>query len=213
MNVSAFFRLFQPKDKVFYALFEKVGDNLFAMSGDLVEGMKSPEIITDSFYKKIADYEHINDKLTHDIFMELGKNFITPFDREDIQQLTASLDDIADFIYASVKYIRLYKTPHLPSFPLFAKHINDCVTELKKAIYNMRDFKNTDEVLASCVEINRIENVADDLFSNELAALFESKRDVIDIIKLKNILEYLEDVSDKCEDAANIIESILVKYA
>ncbi|MDR3273523.1 MAG: DUF47 family protein [Flavobacteriaceae bacterium] len=213
MNISAFFRLFQPKDKVFYTLFEKVADNLTAMSADMLDGMKSPEVITDSFYKKIADYEHINDKLAHDIFMELGKNFITPFDREDIQQLIASLDDIADFIYASVKYIRLYNSPYLPSFPVFANHINDCVVELKKAIYNMRDLKNTKEVLDSCVEINRIENVVDDLFSNELAALFESKRDVIDIIKLKNILEYLEDVSDKCEDAANVIESILVKYA
>ena len=213
MSISAFFRLFQPKDKVFYTLFEKVSDNLAAMSKDMVEGMKSKESVTQEFYKRMEDYEHENDKLTHNIFIELGKNFITPFDREDIHQLTASLDDIADFMYASSKYALLYKSPFLPAFSTFSNHINDCVMELQKAIYNLRDFKEPKLVLSSCVEINRIENVADDLFSHELSALFESGRDVIEIIKLKNVLEYLEDVTDKCEDAANIIESILVKYS
>ncbi|MDR1876368.1 MAG: DUF47 family protein [Flavobacteriaceae bacterium] len=213
MSISAFFRLFQPKDKVFYTLFEKVADNLAAMSKDMVEGMKSQETITHSFYKKMEDYEHENDRYTHNIFIELGKNFITPFDREDIHQLTSSLDDIADFIYASSKYTLLYKSPFIPAFTTFADYINDSVLELQKAIYNLRDFRKPKEVLASCVEINRIENVADDLFSNELSALFDSKRDVLDIIKIKNVLEYLEDVTDKCEESANIIESILVKYS
>lgn len=213
MSISAFFRLFQPKDKVFYSLFEQVADNLAAMSKDMVEGMKSQETITEAFYKKMEDYEHANDKLTHSIFIELGKNFITPFDREDIHQLTSSLDDIADFIYASTKYMLLYKSPFISGYITFANLINDSVLELKRAIYNMRDLKKPKEVLASCVEINRMENVADDLFSKEISALFESKRDVLDIIKIKNILEYLEDVTDKCEESANIIESILVKYS
>ncbi|MDR2122332.1 MAG: DUF47 family protein [Flavobacteriaceae bacterium] len=213
MGVSAFFRLFQPRDKVFYTLFEQVADNLTSMSEYMVEGMKSQETITEEFYRKIEYYEHANDKLTHSIFVELGKNFITPFDREDIHQLTSSLDDIADFIYASSKYALLYKSPFIPAFTTFAVLINDSVLELRKAIYNMRDFKKPKEVLASCVEINRIENVADDVFSSELSALFESKRDVLDVIKIKNVLEYLEDVTDKCEDSANIIESILVKYS
>ncbi len=213
MGISAFFRLFQPKDKVFYTLFEQVADNLAAMSKDMVEGMKSQETITEAFYRKMEDYEHANDRITHNIFIELGKNFITPFDREDIHQLTSSLDDIADFIYASSKYTLLYKSPFIPGYTSFANCINDSVSELRKAIYNLRDFKKPKEVLASCVEINRLENVADDLFSNELSALFESKRDVLDIIKIKNVLEYLEDVTDKCEESANIIESILVKYS
>ncbi|PQL95549.1 DUF47 domain-containing protein [Apibacter adventoris] len=213
MSISAFFRLFQPKDKVFYTLFEKVSDNLLSMSKYMVEGMSSKENITEAFFKKIEDYEHANDKLTHNIFIELGKNFITPFDREDIHQLAASLDDIADFMYASVKYALLYKSPYLKSFATFSKYIDDSVVELQKAIYNLRDFKKPKEVLESCVEINRIENVADDLFSKEMGALFESKIEVIEIIKIKNIIEYLEDVTDKCEDAANIIESILVKYS
>jgi uncharacterized protein Yka (UPF0111/DUF47 family) len=213
MSISAFFRLFQPKDKVFYTLFEQVADNLAAMSKDMVEGMKTQETITEAFYKKMEHYEHANDKLTHNIFIELGKNFITPFDREDIHQLTSSLDDIADFIYASSKYTLLYKSPFIPAFTTFANLINDSVLELHKAIYNLRDLKKPKEVLVSCVEINRIENVADDVFSNELSALFDSKRDVLDIIKIKNVLEYLEDVTDKCEESANIIESILVKYS
>lgn len=213
MSISAFFRLFQPKDKVFYSLFERVSDNLLAMSKSMVEGMSSKENITEAFFKKMEDYEHANDKLTHNIFIELGKNFITPFDREDIHQLTASLDDIADFMYSSVKYTLLYKSPYLKSFATFSKYIDDSVVELQKAIYNLRDFKKPKEVLKSCVEINRIENVADDLFSNEMESLFESKMEVIEIIKIKNIIEYLEDVTDKCEDAANIIESILVKYS
>ncbi|CVK15346.1 MAG: DUF47 family protein [Apibacter sp.] len=213
MGISAFFRLFQPKDKVFYSLFEQVVDNLASMSKDMVEGMKSRETITEAFYKKMEDYEHANDKLSHNIFIELGKNFITPFDREDIHQLTSALDDIADILFASCKYILLYKSPYIPAYYTFANLIYDCVLELQKAIYNLRNFKKPKEVLASCVEINRIENVADDFFSKEMGDLFESKRDVLDIIKLKNVLEYLEDVTDKCEDSANIIESILVKYS
>ncbi|MGM5631713.1 DUF47 family protein [Apibacter raozihei] len=183
------------------------------MSKDMVEGMKSPDTITEAFYNKMEHYEHENDKLTHNIFIELGKNFITPFDREDIHQLASSLDDIADFIYASSKYTLLYKSPYISAYSTFANLINDSTLELKKAIYNMRDFKKPKEVLVSCVEINRIENVADDVFSKELSALFESKKDVLDIIKIKNVLEYLEDVTDKCEESANIIESILVKYS
>ncbi|TWP23675.1 DUF47 domain-containing protein [Apibacter muscae] len=213
MNISAFFRLFQPKDKVFYSLFEQVADNLAAMSKDLVDGLKSEEAITEGFYKKMEDYEHANDKLTHNIYIELGKNFITPFDREDIHQLTSSLDDIADFIYASTKYILLYKSPVMPCYSSFASIINDSVLELKKAIYAMRDLKKPKEVFAHCVEINRMENMADDLFSKEISALFESNKEVLDIIKIKSILEYLEDVTDKCEKSANIIESILVKYS
>jgi len=105
MGIGNIFHAFQPKDKIFFVLFEKVTDNLVAMSNDFNHGIKDFDLNDDSMLKLMSDYEHKNDELTHEIFVELGKNFITPFDREDIHTLATGLDDIADYIYASAKYI------------------------------------------------------------------------------------------------------------
>lgn len=214
MAITAFFKLFQPKDKVFYTLFEQMSDNLLEMSEYLVKNFENKDSINGEFLENIEKYEHENDRLTHEIFIQLGKNFITPFDREDINQLASAMDDIADFIYSSVKYVVRYKAPYIPAYLVLSKYIFASTKELKKAVYNFRDLKKPKEVLVSCVEINRLENEADDEFSKSLAELFENKQlEVLDIIKMKYVLENLEEVTDKCEDSANIIESILVKYA
>ncbi|MEC5395064.1 DUF47 domain-containing protein [Bergeyella sp. RCAD1439] len=212
MGIGNIFKAFQPKDKVFFVLFEKAADNLYAMSKEFHEGLMDFDLNNDSLLKRMSDYEHKMDDLTHEIFVQLGENFITPFDREDINYLASGLDDIADYLYASAKYIYLYKTPELKEFTELSLLIHKSCVEVRKAITNLNGFKNPKEVKEACIKINSFENIADDVLSQALVKLFETN-DAITIIKAKDVLEYLEVVTDKAEDVANTIENILIKYA
>ncbi|MFN3021103.1 DUF47 family protein [Soonwooa sp.] len=212
MGIGNIFRAFQPKDKIFFDLFERIADTLIDMSKTFHEGLLEFDVNDESMLNQMSDYEHKMDDLTHEVFVQLGENFITPFDREDISQLAAGLDDIADYIYASAKYIYLYKTPENKVYSEFSLLIYKSCVELKKAIENLKDFKNPNEVKESCIKINSYENIADDVLSQAIVKLFETN-DAILIIKQKSILDYLEVVTDKAEDVANIMESIVIKYA
>lgn len=212
MGIGNIFKAFQPKDKVFFVLFEKVAQTLVEMSQTFHEGIKEFDQNDDSLMQKISDFEHKNDDLTHQIFMELGQNFITPFDREDISLLAAGLDDIADYIFATAKYIYMYKTPETKEYAEFSLLIYKACLEIQSAIQNLNGFKNSAAVKESCIKINSIENIADDVHSQALVRLFETN-DPIRIIKVNTVLDYLEEVTDKAEDVANIMENIVIKYA
>lgn len=212
MGIGNIFKAFQPKDKVFFVLFEKVAETLSEMSREFHEGLLDFDINDDTMLKNMSDYEHKLDDLTHEIFIQLGENFITPFDREDINHLASGLDDIADFMYASAKYIYLYKTPLDPAYTEFSLLIQKSCAEIENAIKNLKDFKNPKEVKESCIKINSYENLADDVLSQATVKLFETN-DAINIIKIKSVLEYLEIVTDKAEDVANTMENIVIKYA
>lgn len=212
MGLGNIFRAFQPKDKVFFVLFEKISENLVSMSKEFHDGLTEFDINDDTLLKKMSDYEHKLDDLTHEVFVQLGENFITPFDREDISQLATGLDDIADYLYASAKYIYLYKTDEIKEFTEFSLLIHKSCVEIQNAIINLKGFKNTAAVKESCIKINSFENIADDVLSQSLVKLFDSN-DPVYIIKAKDVLEYLEYVTDKAEDVANIMESIVIKYS
>ncbi len=212
MGIGNIFKAFQPKDKVFFVLFNQVADNLVEMSNFFHEGIKEFDVNDETFMQKISDFEHKNDDITHQIFVELGQNFITPFDREDISQLASGLDDIADYMYASAKYIFLYKTPETKEYADFSMLIHKACLEIQEAIRNLDGFKDPAAVKESCIKINSIENIADDVQSNALMKLFETN-DPIRIIKVQTVLNYLEEVTDKAEDVANIMENIVIKYA
>src|SRR6185312_11856428 len=128
-----------------------------------------------------------------------------------IHALTSAVDDVVDFIHGSAKRIELYKIP-VPDNTIskFAELIEKGAEELHKAICCLRDLRS-DEIKTACVHINSIENHADDVFDNAIARLFEEKKDAIEIIKIKEVLSVLETATDKCEDAANVLESIIVK--
>lgn len=212
MGIGNIFKAFQPKDKVFFVLFEKVAETLCEMSKEFHEGLLDFDINDDTMLKNMSDYEHKMDDITHEIFVQLGENFITPFDREDINHLASGLDDIADFMYASAKYIYLYKTPLDPSYTEFSLLIYKSCLEIQTAMANLKDFKNPQAVKESCIKINSYENIADDVLSQATVKLFETN-DAINIIKIKSVLEYLETVTDKAEDVANTMDSIVIKYA
>lgn len=215
MSLNSILKLFLPKDRVFFQLFENVSDVVIQMATKLNEVVNETDFEKRRILiKEIEDLEHVNDDYTHRIFTELGRNFITPFDREDIHYLASALDDICDYIYSSAKKINFYKVnPNEPSFQKFAELILASCTEVRKAVAELRDMKNIRKVTDAMVAINSIENKADDLFDVSIEKLFESEQDAKEVIKKREIYQVMEVVTDKCEDAANVIESIIIKYA
>jgi predicted phosphate transport protein (TIGR00153 family) len=215
MGLNNIIKAFLPKDKVFYSLFEQVSDNLIIMADNYKNAMETNDFKARmSYFKAIEDGEHKNDELTHKIFVELGQNFITPFDREDIHQLAMGLDDVADYMYASSKKIILYNVTEIDDvMKEMASLIKSGIEALKIAVSELRNMKHLRELTEACVKINSIENLADDALDRGISHLFSDNISAIDLIKLKDIYEDMEMVTDKCENAADVIESIIIKYA
>ncbi|TBR20203.1 MAG: DUF47 domain-containing protein [Chitinophagaceae bacterium] len=215
MSFNSILKVFLPKDRVFYDLFEQVVGNVTIMSDKLKELVAEPDFDKRAaFISILEDLEHENDKLTHTIFTELGRNFITPFDREDIHALATALDDIADYIYASAKKINFYKVnPNETGFQKLAEVIQQSANEVKSAVTELRNMKNMKKITESLIKINSLENQADDIFDMSIERLFETEPDAKEVIKKREIYQILELATDKCEDASNVIESIIIKYA
>lgn len=215
MAANSFLKLFLPKDRIFYNLFEQVSDRVMEMGKVLRDMVDEPDYEKRrALLSKIEDLEHENDELTHNIFTELGRNFITPFDREDIHYLASSLDDIADYIYASAKKINFYRVnPVEHDMHRFAELIHQGTIQVNKVVKEMRTMKNLRMMTESLVKINSIENQADDLFDMCIEKLFDEEPDAKEVIKLREIFQVMEIATDKCEDAGNVIESIIIKYA
>lgn len=212
---SGILKFFLPKDRVFYSLFEQASQNLEAIAAKLVLVVNESDFNKRAtLIKEMEDLEHQNDHLTHEIFMELGKNFITPFDREDIHSLATSLDDVADYIYASAKKINFYKiNPQETGIQKMAEAINDAVLAVNSAVKELRNLKNTQKIVECVIKINSIENQADDIFDLSIEKLFDSDIDAKELIKKRELYQTMETATDKCEDVGNVIESIVVKYA
>ncbi|SEL79381.1 DUF47 domain-containing protein [Parapedobacter koreensis] len=215
MSLNSIFQYFVPKDKKFFPLFEQASSNLIDMAKLLKELVNlSDPGKRKELTRKIEDLEHRGDDISHQIHLELGKNFITPFDREDIHTLTSSLDDVADFIHGSSNRIELYKLEKITD-PIIemADLILEATEDVAKAVHELRNLKNIRNITDSCVRINSIENKADYIFDKAVGELFEFEKDAIALIKYKEVLSAMETATDKCEDVANVLESILVKNA
>ncbi len=216
MGLGSFVKLFMPKDRIFYSLFEEVTSTLVEMGDTFSRALNEPDPEKrTAILRSLEDLEHKNDDTTHRIFVALGSNFITPFDREDIHALTTSLDDIADFIWGSAKRLTNYYIHDVDdTVQGFADIINRSINALHTGIKELRNMKNLRAIIEACVLINSLENEADDLFDDAMTKLFSTPNiNPIDLIKKKDLYQELEIVTDKCEDAANVIESIIVKYA
>lgn len=215
MGLNSIGKLFMPKNKVFYELFEDVAITVKEIGQVLKQMVNESEKDRRAVYlSKIEDLEHRNDDNTHKIFTELGRNFITPFDREDIHYLASSLDDIADYIYATAKKIQIYNVnPNDTGISKMAELIEQGTMEIQKAVNGLRDMKNLRNMTEAMVRINSVENQADDVYDLSIEKLFETENDIKTLIKKREIFHSMETVTDKCEDAANVIESIIIKYA
>ncbi|MBP6686476.1 MAG: DUF47 domain-containing protein [Lacibacter sp.] len=208
-------KLFLPKDRIFYQLFEEVSVTSLEMAVLLKKLVNEREFdVRADILRQIEDLEHKNDDLTHKIFTELSRNFITPFDREDIHYLASAMDDVADYIFASAKKINFYRVdPSHESFAKMADLIMQGCENIKTAVTGLKDMKNMRQITDALVRINSIENQADDVFDHSIERLFATENDAKEVIKKREIYQVMEIATDKCEDAANVIESIIVKYA
>lgn len=215
MSLNSIFQYFVPKDKKFFPLFEQDSANLIVMAQRLQEAVNTEDLVRrKELFKEIEDLEHVGDEITHQIHLELSKNFITPFDREDIHQLTSAIDDVADYIHGSASRMNLYKVITITQ-PI--KDLSDLILQacqdVDKAVRELRNLKNIRNIADSCVRINSIENQADYVFDKAVGELFEYEKDAVNLIKYKEVLSALETATDMCEDVANVLESILVKHA
>lgn len=215
MGFNSIMKAFSPKDRVFYNIFDQIGENLIDMAKVLVEALKCTSIQErNELLKKLEQLEHANDNYTHSVSTALSKNFITPFDREDIHQLSKSLDDIADYIHSSGNRIVLYNMSATDEYMTqFAEIIQQAVKSLNKAIRELRSLKNLNKVAKACIKVNELEGKADMLFNKAMADLFNSGKDALEVMKHKDIYEDLEMVTDMCEDATDVIEAIVIKYS
>lgn len=212
MGLNQFFQAFQPKDKIFYKLFEDISNNLIEMASYFHESMKAKQRINDDFIATIKAYEHKNDELTHQTYNALSEVFITPFDREDISALVSNLDDIADYMNASAEYLVLYETPYETVYQEFSRLIVKCCEELRECIDGLHGFKDISKVKEKCIVINSLENEADKLLSNSMVELFKTN-DAIRIIKTQTVYRHLEEVTDRAETVANILQNVVIKYS
>ncbi len=214
-GLNDFLKIFIPQNTVFFELFEKVADNLGLMGTQLKAVIAEPDFDKRAaLISSIEDLEHQNDDLTHSLFTELGRNFITPFDREDIHYLATSLDDIADYIYGSAKKVNFYRVnTNDMGMQKFAELIEQGCQQVRIAVKELRDMKNVKSITDALIKINSIENQADDIFDMSIERLFATEQDAKEVIKIREIYQVMELATDKCEDAGNVIESILIKYA
>lgn len=199
-----------PRETKFFELFDE-------LSGYLTEGAKMLKGILENPHdlrirvEQVQAIEHKADRATHGIITKLNQSFITPFDREDIHKLASSLDDVLDFTNAAAHRLVLYKIAEPPpaSAELAALIVLQC-EELAKGVSLL---EKNGSVLKHCDEVNRLEDEADHVSRRAIATLFENEKDPIQLIKLKELYEVLETATDKAEDAANVLEAIVLKSA
>lgn len=199
-----------PKDISFFAMFAETSNNLIAGASVLADLFADYHEVSGKI-KEIRRIEHVGDDLTHSILTKLNQTFITPFDREDIHKLASSLDDVLDLINSAGARIAMYKiTQPPPAATELARIILLQSQELAKAVPLLQ--KNGD-VLVHCMEINRLENEADQVSREAIGELFECEKDPINLIKIKELIEVLETATDKAEDAADVLETVALKNA
>jgi len=203
-----------PRGDKFFDLFEVSSKNMVMAA----QSLKDLIYIWDCIDQKLEEMdkiEHQGDTITHEIMFQLNRSFITPFDREDIGLLANSLDDVTDLIQATADTMVLYKVkePGKRAREL-ADILVQITTEVENVMPSLRHHNaNLEKILNSCVEINRLENVADKIYRTALKELFEDSNDIADIIKWREIYEHMESATDMCEDVANVLEGVALKHA
>ncbi len=199
-----------PRETKFFDLFEDMASNV-ADGARLLRGVLENFENVEVQVQKIKEIEHRGDDMTHAVMTKLNQTFITPFDREDIHRLASTLDDVLDFVNAAGQRLVLYKIRRAPASAVeLAGLIVRQADELTKAVSLLEKNKH---VLEHCVEINRLEDEADRVCRESIASLFDHEKDPINLIKMKELFEVLEMATDKAEDAANVLEAVVLKSA
>jgi uncharacterized protein Yka (UPF0111/DUF47 family) len=213
-SIDFIFQALLPKDKLFYPLFDQACNNMVETARTLEHALKADSV------KRIQSFETINllekqgDEITHAIMRETGNTFIVPFDREDIHALAIAIDDVVDYIYGTSKRLDLYKVHQIsPAMIRLAEIITLSAIELQSAVREMRSLRNVRKVKAHLHTINTLENEADIIMNTTIADLFKNETDAMVILKTKEVITFLENATDKCEEAAHVIDSVIIKFS
>ena len=205
---------FIPREEKFFGLFEDSAQNVVKAAQDLKRMVDTWEGVEERV-GRINELEHEGDTITHQIIAQLNRTFVTPFDREDIALLAHAMDDVTDFIHAASDAMLLYRVsrPGQRAREL-ADIIVQAADEVARAIpWLRRRGAGLKQVLPLCVEINRLENMADRVYRSALAELFDDSADMAQVIKWREIYEYMESATDRCEDVADVLEGVALKHA
>ncbi|MFC1932329.1 DUF47 domain-containing protein [Chloroflexota bacterium] len=204
---------FLPREEKFFELFEGSAQNMVKAAEKLKELVDTWEDVGGRV-AEITELEHEGDMITHRIMEQLNRTFVTPFDREDIALLAHSLDDVTDFIHAAADAMFIYKVNRPGQI---AKELSDIIVqgaiEVEKALPELRHRSSLKHIPTHCVEINRLENMADRVFRTAMADLFTDTTDIAEIIKWREIYEHMESATDRCEDVADVLEGVALKHA
>jgi predicted phosphate transport protein (TIGR00153 family) len=203
---------FMPKEVKFFDYLNMQAENIVKAAACFKSAVKAGAFDEETV-KKIKEFEHEGDTLSHEIVDMLNRTFITPIDREDIYALANTLDDIIDMINSMSNRLKLYKLNANEEYMVqFADTIDQSTQALANAVKHMHDTKRARRVLDHCIEVNRLENMGDQIREKAISHLFETEKDPIMVIKWKEIYEVAEGTLDTCEHVAKVIESILVKH-
>ncbi len=204
-----------PRDDKFFLLLEESTGNLLEAAGELQRVVVEKNIAQRSKrVESIKDFEHRGDDITHKIFSELNATYVTPIDREDIHLIASALDDVLDHLDGSARRFTLYKLKTIPQGMVeLARILQKSIVEIDRGIRLLRNMHDTGALQQVLKNVNEFENEADRVFEQSIAQLFERENNPIQVIKLKEIYVGMETATDKCEDVANVLESILIKNA
>jgi predicted phosphate transport protein (TIGR00153 family) len=204
---------FVPKEHKFFELFGESAQNTVKAAESLKEMVDTWHFI-DSRVAEITELEHRGDTITHQIIQLLNRTFVTPFDREDIALLAHTMDDIIDFIHSAADAMFIYKIDKPTDR---AKELADIIVQgaeaVSEAVEKLRRRSELKNIMEKCVEINRLENMADRVYRAAMAELFEDTSDIAQLIKWREIYEHMESATDRCEDVANVLEGVALKHA
>ena len=214
MSINSIFQFLVPKDKKFFPLFEEASANLVQLASILHEAVNLPLKERNDLFLKIDELEQRGEDITRQTNLELSRNFITPFDREDIHSLITSIDYVADNLHGASSRMRLYQVDKITKSIRKLTEINlEACQHIDIAVQELRDLKKMKNITSACAKISKLEAKSDTVYDKAVADLFENETDAKNIIKYKEVLSVLETATDKCKRVASVLESITVKHS
>ena len=214
MSLNSIFQFLVPKDKKFFPLFEQASTNLVQLASHLHEAVNLPLKEREELFQKIDELEQRGEDITRQTNLELSRNFITPFDREDIHSLITSIDNVADNLQGAASRMRLYHVDKITKSIRKLTEINlEACQNIEFAVTELKNFSSTKKITITCSKINKLENRSDDVYNKAVFEIFENETDAINVIKYKEVLSVLETATDKCKSVASVLEAIAVKHS
>ena len=214
MGFKNILNFFSPKDKTFFPLFEQATHKLTKLSEALHEGVNASKIDREIYFKKIDELADSIENITHKMNIELSKNFITPFDREDIHALMSTIEDVSSNLQEASNRIKMYQVDKITKSIRKITEINlEACLLIDNGVKELKDMRNHKTIKDTCKKIIKLDRKSDSVFEKAIADIFENETDAKNIIKYKEVLASLDKASDKCKLVANVLEQISIKHS